>query len=91
LFYYLFPSELHWVAPTMNIYFLIVGVGYLLSLIQLIILLKLLWSFKKIEPSKKTTWTFVLVLFNSIAAPLFIWIELDRLIKSNEEIQSKNE
>ena len=44
-----------------------------LILIQMIYLIYRLWSYKHVDKSKKTVWTVLLIIFNCIAALIFIW------------------
>lgn len=82
---YWFPQEMHWLVPTMEAYYIQVGVLKLMTIIQLVVLLRKLWSFKNLEKSKKSEWTWALILFNLIASLIYIWKRLDQ----HEELNNK--
>ena len=88
-FTYMFPVELHWATPTMKIYYILTGILQTLTLIQTIIILKILWSFERTQKSTKTNWTIVLILFNSIASLFFIWKEADKLAMNEASIDEE--
>jgi len=80
---YAFPVEFHWLTPTMEVYYIQVGILQGLTLLQLIILIRKLWSFKHVEKSKKSEWTWLLIIFNSISSLIFIWKHVDNLSDLN--------
>lgn len=72
-----FPTELQWFVPSMRIYYIQTGTLVALTLIQLVILIRKLWSFKNVERPKKSNWTWMLILFSSISSLIFIWKKVD--------------
>tara|TARA_R110002124_G_scaffold186179_2_gene353713 strand:- start:160 stop:507 length:348 start_codon:yes stop_codon:yes gene_type:complete len=80
-----FPTEFHWLVPSMKAYYIQVGTLQALTILQLVILIRKLWSFINLEKSKKTNWTWLLILFNSITSLIFIWKRVDEF----EEINNK--
>ena len=83
MFTFLFPTEFHWLVPSMEIYYLQTGIIQLFTIIQIIILIRKLWSFKNIEKSKKTEWTWLLILFTMLTSVIFIWKKVDEFDKLN--------
>jgi len=83
MFTFWFPTEFHWLVPSMEVYYLQVGTLQALTVAQLIILIRKLWSFKKIEKSKKTDWTWLLLLFTMVTSLIFIWKKVDEFEKLN--------
>jgi len=81
-----FPTEFHWLVPSMKAYYIQVGTLQALTILQLVILIRKLWSFKNLEKSKKSDWTWLLILFNSITSLIFIWKRVDEF----EELNNKN-
>ena len=76
-----FPQEFRWLTPTMDVYCAQIIILQSLTIIQLIILIKKVWSFDNIDKSKKKNWTWILILFNSIASLIFIWKKIDEFEK----------
>jgi hypothetical protein len=66
-----FPTEFHWLVPTMKAYYIQIGTLQALTILQLIILIRKLWSFKNLEKSKKTNWTWLLIIFNKLKRKCF--------------------
>jgi|TARA_B110000902_G_scaffold156768_2_gene179801 uncharacterized membrane protein len=81
----MFPQEFMWLIPTMDAYYTQLGILQGLTIIQLIFLIRKLWSFKNLDKSKKSDWTWILILFSSIASLIFIWKRVDEF----EEINNK--
>ena len=69
----------------MNAYYAVVAAVQIMTLIQIIVLLYKLWSFKKIERKIKIDWTWLLILFTPIAAIVFIWSRFDSFNKLNKK------
>ena len=69
----------------MKAYYIQVGTLQALTILQLVILIRKLWSFKNLEKSKKSDWTWLLILFNSITSLIFIWKRVDEF----EELNNK--
>lgn len=82
-FTFWFPTEFHWLVPSMKVYYLQVGTLQALTMAQLIILIRKLWSFKNIDKSKKTDWTWLLLLFTTVTSLIFIWKKADEFEKLN--------
>jgi len=80
-----FPVELHWLVPSMKAYNIQIGIIQTLTIIQLVVLIRKLWSFKNLEKSKKSDWTWILILFSLISSLIFIWKKVDEF----EEINHK--
>ena len=76
-----FSEEFLWLTPSMNAYYVQLLFLQSLTIIQLIILIKKLWSFDNIDKSKKQGWTWILILFNSISSLIFIWKKVDEFEK----------
>ena len=79
-----FPTELHWLTPSMKAYYIQVGTLQALIILQLVILIKKLWSFKNLEKTRKTEWTWLLILFSSISALIFLWKRVDEFEEINK-------
>ena len=82
---FLFPTEFHWLVPSMKAYYIQIIILQTLTIIQVIVLIRKLWSFKNLEKSKKSNWTWILIVFNSISSLIFIWEKVDLF----EEIDTK--
>lgn len=74
-----FPTEFKWLTPSMDMYYLQLGALQILTLTQVIVLIKKLWSFQKVKKSIKVEWTWILILFSSISSVIFIWRKVDEL------------
>jgi heme/copper-type cytochrome/quinol oxidase subunit 4 len=85
-----FPTKFLWLAPTMNEYYIQIFIIQGLTIIQLIFLIKKLWSFKNLEKSKKSEWTWILILFSSISSLIFIWNKVDEFEVLNKNTISSN-
>jgi hypothetical protein len=85
-----FPQEFIWLIPTMDAYYIQIATLQGLTIIQLVILIKKLWSFKNLEKSRKSDWTWILILFNSIASLIFIWKRVDEFAEKNESTVPNN-
>lgn len=86
-FYYItfiFPTAFVWLFPDMFSYNLQIGILHLLTLIQILILIQKLWSFKNIKPSIKKEWTWLLIIFASVSSLYFIWEKMAILDKMNK-------
>lgn len=79
-----FPTKFEWLYPTMNAYYIINGVIYSLVIIQIIVLIRKLRSFKNVEKSVKTNWTISLIVFHFIAALIFIWWKVNEFEQEND-------
>jgi hypothetical protein len=90
MFTFWFPQDFHWLVPSMEAYYVQVGTLQALTITQMIILLRKLWSFKNIENSKKSEWTWLLILFNSITSLIFIWKRVDQFEALNNQVTLKN-
>ncbi|MDP2684498.1 MAG: hypothetical protein Q8P20_05600 [bacterium] len=85
LFYMLtfwFPSEFIWVFPSMKSYHIQMLTFQALTIIQIVVLLRRLWSFKSLAMNKKKKWTWIIIIFNVISSQIYIW----RKDKEFEEI-----
>ena len=78
-----FPTEFHWLVPSMKVYYIQVGTLQALTILQLVILIRKLWSFKNLEKSKKMDWTWLLIIFNLITSLIFIWKRVDEFEELN--------
>lgn len=79
-----FPTKFGWLFPTMNAYNVQMIVLNILIILQLIILIRKLYSFKSIEKSTKTNWTLLLIFFGQITTWIFIWWKVDEFEGKND-------
>jgi hypothetical protein len=86
-----FPKEFDWLTPSMKAYYTLNGILEAFSIIQMILLIRKLWSFKNIEKSKKSEWTWLLILFNPITSLIFIWKRVDEFEELNNHAIPNNE
>ena len=86
MFTFWFPKEFIWLIPTMKAYQIQMFTLQVLTVAQLIILIKKLRSFKKIDKSILTEWTWILIIFNFISTLIFIWKKMDELELMNNSI-----
>jgi len=82
---FVFPEEFQWLVPSMNAYYTQLSVLQGLRLIQVVILIKKLMSFKTLEKSKKSDWVWYLIIFNTIACLIFIWKKMDEFERGQTE------
>lgn len=73
----------------MEMYYLQAGIIQALTITQLVILLRKLWSFECLEKSQKTEWTVLLILFNMVTSLIFIWKKMDEFEKKNLDRQNE--
>ncbi len=85
-----FPTEFRWLVPSMKIYYIQIGTLQGLTILQLVILIRKLWSFKNLERSKKSNWTWILILFNPISILIFIWKKVDHFEELNNDKMVEN-
>ena len=85
-----FPTEFHWLTPSMKAYYIQVATLQSLTILQLVILIRKLWSFKNLEKSKKTDWTWLLIIFNSITSLISLWKRVDEFEELNNKKGSNN-
>ena len=78
-----FPTEFHWLVPSMKAYYFQIGILQTLIILQLVILIRKLWSFKNLDKSKKKNWTWLLILYNLLTCLFFIWKQLDEFEELN--------
>jgi hypothetical protein len=83
-----FPTAFTWLHTSMDAYYFQLGTIQALTILQLVLLIKKVWSFKALERSTKTRWTWYLIFFNWMASLLFIWNRVD--IFDSLSAQSKN-
>lgn len=79
-----FPEETHWLVPTMNVYYTQIFSISILTIFQLIYLIRKLWSYKNLKKSTKTNWTWLLIIYASITSLIFIWKKIDEFENSNK-------
>lgn len=77
-----FPIEFGWVFPSMKSYYFQMVFLWILTIIQIFILIRKLWLFKSIEKSIKTNWTILLLFFAPISSLIFIWKKIDDFEKN---------
>jgi hypothetical protein len=70
----------------MKDYYILAGTLHVLNIIVMVLLIRKVWSYKKIEKSKKYEWTWIFILFNAIGSLIFIWIRMDQYEKLNSEL-----
>ena len=80
---FFFPMDFNWLVPSMTTYYFQVVILQVLTITQLIILIRRLWSFKNLEKSKKSFWTWILILLNPITVLVFIWKKVDEFEELN--------
>jgi len=85
MFVFLFPEETHWLVPTMRVYYIQLISIFTFSIIQLIYLIRKLWSYKNLKKSIKTNWTWLLIIYTSITSLIFIWKKIDEFENSNNQ------
>ena len=86
-----FPIEFHWLTPSMKAYYIQVATLQSLTILQIAILIRKLWSFKNLEKSKKTDWTWLLIIFNSITSLIFLWKRVDEFEELNNKKVPNND
>ena len=84
LTYFIEPTVWGIVIDSMTKYYIAICIVQSLMIIQLVYLLNFLWKSNNFVKSTKVNWTWLLVLFTSIASLFFIWKKIDEF-----EITSK--
>jgi len=79
----MFPQDFNWLVPSMKIYYIQIGILQSLTITQLFILIKKLWSFKNLDKQTRSNWAGLLIIFNSISSLIFIWKKVDEFSKIN--------
>ena len=85
MFTFWFPTKFVWLIPSMKAYYIQMFTLQILTVGQLIFLIARLRSFKNIEKSVKTNWTWYLILFNFITCPIYIWKKDSELIQAERK------
>ncbi len=84
-FTFWFPEKFVWLIPSMDAYHAQIISLKVLTIIQLIVLIRKLWSFKSIPKSDKQFWTGMMIVFSSIASLVFIWKKVDQFENQNNK------
>lgn len=84
LFVNWFPKEMNWFVPNIISYETLFFIICVLTILQLFFLLKILWSFNKINDTRKWNWTWLLLIFSLITTFIFIWKTMDEMDKQNK-------
>jgi len=91
LFYlglFFLPNEYtKWLFHPHDKYLLQVFGIFFICILQTYFLIRKLWSFQHINKSKKREWTWILILYSTIASLIFIWIKVDEI----ENLNTSNE
>lgn len=87
---FLFPTELQWLVTSMKVYYIQIGILQGLTILQIAILIRKVWSFKNLERSRKSNWTWILILFNQIFCLIFIWKTVDEFEALNNNTVPEN-
>lgn len=81
-----FPEEFHWLVPSMKAHYIQIASLQGLIILQLVVLIRKLWSFEGLAKSKKKEWTWLLILYGLVTAPIFIWKRIDEFAGLDGEI-----
>lgn len=81
---YMYPTEFNWLIPDMTVYYGLTTIINLSILTTVIILIRRLWNFKNTDSSKKSTWTWLMILFNAVTALIYIWKIDDQMTRENK-------
>ncbi len=76
-----FPLKFNSFVPSIETYHLQLGTIQIMIFVQLVILIKKLWSFKNLEKSRKWDWTWILIAFNLVTSLVFIWKKVEEFEK----------
>lgn len=76
---------IHKKIPSMEAYYVILLALLVLTLIQLIFLISRLWKYKNIEKSIKSRWTILILFYNLLITPYYIWVTDDKLQAENQQ------
>ncbi|MDX5468233.1 MAG: hypothetical protein LPK45_00205 [Bacteroidota bacterium] len=80
-----FPKEFAWLSPSLKEYYFQLIVLELLYLIQVIPLIRKLWTLKQVKKSIKLEWTWIILFFSPISSLVFIWSKWEELNKINQK------
>jgi hypothetical protein len=79
-----FPFLNFKVFPTMGSYNIVTYSVFLITLIQLIYLIRYLWKIDSIDKKVKIDWTVLMIIFSQIASLIFIWKKVDEFENQKE-------
>ncbi len=91
-FTFAFPYEFQWLVPNMKVYYIQTATLQVLAILHFVILIRRVWSIKHLARSTRWNWTYLIIFFNLIAGPIFIWRKYDHFqnLISNEENEGSN-
>lgn len=87
---FIYPTMFVWLIPDMTTYYIWTISINVMILTTMTILIRRLWSFKNVDKSKKTKWTWLMILFNSVTTLIYIWKIDDKLTIESRNAVSKN-
>lgn len=81
---FIYPTKFVWLIPDMTAYYALTISINVAVLTTLIILIRRLWNFKSVDRSKKSNWTWLMIIFNSLTILIYIWKIDDQLTTENK-------
>jgi len=87
---FMFPEKFTWLIPDMKIYYILSLTIKALLIIQTVILIVRVWSYKNVSKSIKTNWTWLLILFGIITSLIYIWKKDNELIEINNTVHNNS-
>lgn len=87
---FIFPTKFGWLLPNMKSYYIWVISINITVITAAVVLIKRIWTLKKIEKSTKWIWTFNMMFFHALAILIYVWkIDSQIVIKNKRLSQSK--
>jgi hypothetical protein len=87
---FMYPEKFTWLIPDMKTYYILTLTIKALLIIQIVILIVRVWSYKNISKSIKINWTWLLLLFGIITSLIYIWKKDNELIEINNTVHNNS-
>jgi hypothetical protein len=87
---FMFPEKFTWMIPDMKTYYILSLTIKALLIIQTVILIVRVWSYKNVSKSIKTNWTWLLILFGIITSLIYIWKKDNELIEISNTVHNNS-
>ena len=85
MFIFIYPTRFEWLIPDLMTYNTAVITINVLILISMLVLLRRIWKFENITTTKKSNWTWWIILFNVVAMHIYIWKMDDQFSEGNRK------
>lgn len=89
MFVYIFPTKFSWLLHGMNSYYIWVGSINTAIFTTVIILIRRLWTFKKVDKSTRWIWTLNMMFFHALAILVYVWKVDKQMITKNQKLSQR--